>query len=205
MVNGYFPGTKKISKKQTKYLHLIKKIFIPLSYITKNIRSWKKQPIFRPTGRCASQTAPEAQRKRNIRNAENNYKPLKKEDMKTKIILWIGALLLLMVGAGCEKEDQESSIEGKWSLIKKQGGFSEEKTFEINEVLCIFNSKGLVEVKTTLSPAPFLSKGTYKYSLTSEKVIIINGKSYEFSINQHQLRLIDNAVSDGDIFEFRKI
>ena len=24
--------------------------------------------------------------------------------MKTKIILWIGALLLLMVGAGCEKE-----------------------------------------------------------------------------------------------------
>ncbi|WP_314951245.1 hypothetical protein [Tannerella forsythia] len=125
--------------------------------------------------------------------------------MKQQIILWIGALLLLMVGAGCEKEDQESSIEGKWSLIKKQGGFSKEKTFEINEVLCIFNSKGLVEVKTTLSPAPFLSKGTYKYSLTSKKVIIINGKSYEFSINQHLLRLIDNAVSDGDIFEFCKI
>ena len=35
MVNGYFPGTKKISKKQTKYLHMIKKTFIPLSYITK--------------------------------------------------------------------------------------------------------------------------------------------------------------------------
>ncbi|RRD62653.1 hypothetical protein [Tannerella forsythia] len=125
--------------------------------------------------------------------------------MKQQIILWIGALLLLIAGVGCEKKEQASSIEGKWSLIKKQGGFSEEKTFEINEVLCIFYSNGLVEVKTTLSPAPFLSEGTYKYSLTSEKVIIINGKSYEFSINQHQLRLIDNAVSDGDIFEFRKI
>jgi len=34
MVNGYFPDTKKISKKQTKYLHLIKKIFISLPYIT---------------------------------------------------------------------------------------------------------------------------------------------------------------------------
>ena len=26
-----------------------------------------------PTSRCASQTAPEAQRKRNIRNAKDNY------------------------------------------------------------------------------------------------------------------------------------
>ena len=37
--------TQRAQKKQTKYLHLIKKIFIPLPYITKNIRSWKKQPI----------------------------------------------------------------------------------------------------------------------------------------------------------------
>lgn len=42
------------SKKQVKYLHLIKKIFISLSYTTKKIRLWEKQPIFRPTIRCAS-------------------------------------------------------------------------------------------------------------------------------------------------------
>ena len=33
--------TQRAQKKQTKYLHLIKKTFIPLSYITKNIRPWK--------------------------------------------------------------------------------------------------------------------------------------------------------------------
>ena len=70
----------------------------------------EKRPTLHPTIRCASQTAPEAQRKRNIRNAESNYKPLKKEDMKTKIILWIGALLLLIGGAGCEKELSDTEL-----------------------------------------------------------------------------------------------
>ena len=47
--------------------------------------------------------------------------------MKTKIILWIGALLLLIGGAGCEKELSDTElmkqqIIGTWEWTVSYGG-----------------------------------------------------------------------------------
>ena len=126
----------------------------------------EKRPTLHPTIRCASQTATEAQRKRNIRNAESNYKPLKKEDMKTKIILWIGALLLLIGGAGCEKELSDTElmkqqIIGTWEWtvsyqpgilweVKPIPGEKREITFIDDRVLATHN-KEIIDNKPVIT------------------------------------------------------
>ena len=126
----------------------------------------EKRPTLHPTIRCASQTAPEAQRKRNIRNAESNYKPLKKEDMKTKIILWIGALLLLIGEAGCEKELSDTElmkqqIIGTWEWtvsyqpgilweVKPIPGEKREITFIDDRVLATHN-KEIIDNKPVIT------------------------------------------------------
>ena len=131
--------------------------------------------------------------------------------MKVKMILCVMIGCFFLMGVGCEKKEKEAEaqnlIVGKWRLVKIYPGFSPEKTYDASDMLCTFNAKGLVEIATTLVPSPFLMNGTYSYSFKSEseRIIIINSKTYEYILDAGQLRLIDKAASDGPIFEFSKI
>ncbi len=65
---------------------------------------------------------------RNIRMRKIITKLKKRKNMKTKIILWISVLLLLIGGVGCEKEqsysppaDPAQAVLGKWELINSGG------------------------------------------------------------------------------------
>lgn len=122
--------------------------------------------------------------------------------MKKSILLTVITLLLGVVG--CERDEQDSII-GTWSLVKVRQGFSEDKSFEMYEMLCVFGSEMKVEVKTTLATSLFLPIGIYNYSFISKKTISINNKEYEYIISKDQLVLMNNAASDGDIFEFQRI
>ncbi|PDP44222.1 hypothetical protein [Tannerella forsythia] len=205
-----------------------KNIFIPLSYITKNIRSWKKQPILHLTSCCASQTAPEAQRKRNIRNAETSINFKKQKNMKQQIILWISTLLLLTAGAGCKKDviapevtiekelqNEDSTSSGnsnslEVTIIKKLpkitaiGNHKESKVIRSEkELKSVFTEKDLKHFKD-LQQIDFskhtllLGYGTYGNQVTNMEHSFVRTGSNAYTY----LLKVDGDATQPDVFRY---
>ena len=89
------------------------------------------------------------------------------------IALFVTAVLLFtIVLTGCSIDDENETsadnfqIEGSWSLKSRTAGFSEPRTFFPDDVICVFNSNGIliINVKDTSDATVFLSKGYHSFS-----------------------------------------
>ena len=178
--------------------------------------------------RCASQTAPEAQRKRNIRNAETSINFKKQKNMKQQIILWISTLLLLTAGAGCKKDviapevtiekelqNEDSTSSGnsnslEVTIIKKLpkitaiGNHKESKVIRSEkELKSVFTEKDLKHFKD-LQQIDFskhtllLGYGTYGNQVTNMEHSFVRTGSNAYTY----LLKVDGDATQPDVFRY---
>ena len=147
--------------------------------------------------------------------------------MNRKLFTTLLMVLLTIVAAGvtgCESDDEAESqscndnaevqhsvtnavILGVWTLRMFERGWAQKTEFLFNEVLCIFNQDGTVEVKneTSIDLSPFLNKGVSQYSIKSEEEICINSVSFNYKIMDGALYLSKNVDADGESYYLVKI
>lgn len=108
--------------------------------------------------------------------------------MKQQIILWIGALLLLMVGAGCEKNepysppaDPKKAIQGKWELINS-GGFPVTPTGYRE-----FLPSGIVR-EYDYEKEQYASF-QQEYSILNDSVLLIDAYRFDYRFFEDKMRL----------------
>lgn len=120
-------------------------------------------------------------------------------------------LLVILLGfSSCGEKnneiDQNDQIIGKWSLVNVMAGFSPSEIYDKGVILWEFTSENqiLVEINKELnesSNVPLNRNGTYKYELI-ENIINIKDIAYEYYLDNGQLILSHEEVSDGPRLEF---
>lgn len=123
------------------------------------------------------------------------------------IVFNIGLFLLL----GCDKAEQKnppSELDGNWSLIRFQAGFSPIENYKINEIVWSIKSSKLdITINVDLeinSRIPFKEAASYELTI-DEKIIIIDGQAFDYSLRDSLLILDQEASSDGPLIKFERM
>ena len=154
--------------------------------------------------------------------------------MKKNLLFWIGAVLLLVLGAGLgscsnDEESEESNpttLDGTWHMVSAmvgEGYYREE--YQAGEVTITFDdkSKNLIVENNSNKEIPFLKSGNYSYNTRTEQrrmltyqwvdveYNVITIQSHDFREVKYTYRLYDGTLcldggmeADGPGYFFKK-
>ena len=128
--------------------------------------------------------------------------------MKTKFVLYLGILCLIVIGCGEEKMRESkmpTELLGKWELSQIRYINGETLVYRPKEEIYNFHSDGQLEVISTSGPTPFLKSGIYRCTVKigDGRKIIINGLEYDYRSEEGGLILSCNNA-DKRIYTFKR-
>ena len=127
-------------------------------------------------------------------------------NMKTSRLFY-GLLLMTMTLSfvSCS-DDEEFPLNGKWSLLVKNGGIpSEEINFKLGDIICLITGNTLTVSHNNPEDVTFLPDGLYSVENIGDRSFQINGKYYEYTIKGRQLTIFKDVAADGFIYVFIEI
>ena len=103
-------------------------------------------------------------------------------------------------------DDEEFPLNGKWSLLVKNGGIpSEEINFKLGDIICLITGNTLTVSHNNPEDVTFLPDGLYSVENIGDRSFQINGKYYEYTIKGRQLTIFKDVAADGFIYVFIEI